>query len=74
MRSATYDLTSSSARADALFASPLQRSDEPGPTTGLHVPRRGFAAACVCHSGGAGGDGAGEGVAEGDRRYPRWAD
>src|SRR3954467_5554303 len=31
MRSATYDLTSSSARADALFASPLQRSDEPSP-------------------------------------------
>ncbi len=31
MRSATYDLTISSARADALFASPLQRSDEPSP-------------------------------------------
>jgi len=31
MRSATYDLTISSARADALFVSPLQRSDEPSP-------------------------------------------
>jgi hypothetical protein len=31
MRSATYDLTISTARADALFASPLQRSDEPTP-------------------------------------------
>ena len=31
MRSATYDLTISSARADALFASPLQRSDKPSP-------------------------------------------
>ena len=31
MRSATYDLTISTARADALFASPLQRSDEPSP-------------------------------------------
>jgi hypothetical protein len=31
MRSATYDLTISSARADALFASPLQRSDRPSP-------------------------------------------
>jgi len=31
MRSATYDPTISSARADALFASPLQRSDEPSP-------------------------------------------
>ena len=29
MRSATYDLTISTARADALFASPLQRSDQP---------------------------------------------
>jgi hypothetical protein len=29
MRSATYDLTITSARAEALFASPLQRSDEP---------------------------------------------
>jgi hypothetical protein len=29
MRSATYDLTISIARADALFASVLQRSDEP---------------------------------------------
>jgi hypothetical protein len=29
MRSATYDLTISTARADALFASSLQRSDEP---------------------------------------------
>ena len=29
MRSATYDLTISTARADALFASALQRSDEP---------------------------------------------
>jgi len=29
MRSATYDLTISTARADALFASVLQRSDEP---------------------------------------------
>ena len=29
MRSATYDLTISTARADALFASTLQRSDEP---------------------------------------------
>ena len=29
MRSATYDLTISIARADALFASTLQRSDEP---------------------------------------------
>ena len=31
MRSATYDLTISTARADALFASPLQRSDRPSP-------------------------------------------
>ena len=31
MRSPTYDLTISTARADALFASPLQRSDEPTP-------------------------------------------
>jgi hypothetical protein len=31
MRSATSDLTTSTARADALFASPLQRSDQPGP-------------------------------------------
>ena len=31
MRSPTYDLTISTARADALFASPLQRSDEPSP-------------------------------------------
>lgn len=31
MRSATSDLTISAARADALFASPLQRSDEPSP-------------------------------------------
>ena len=31
MRSPAYDLTISAARADALFASPLQRSDEPGP-------------------------------------------
>lgn len=31
MRSATYDLTISTARADALFASPLQRSDAPTP-------------------------------------------
>jgi hypothetical protein len=29
MRSATFDLTISTARADALFASALQRSDEP---------------------------------------------
>jgi hypothetical protein len=29
MRSATYDLTISTVRADALFASALQRSDEP---------------------------------------------
>lgn len=29
MRSATYDLSISTARADALFASALQRSDEP---------------------------------------------
>ena len=29
MRSATYDLSISAARADALFASALQRSDEP---------------------------------------------
>jgi hypothetical protein len=29
MRSATFDLTISTARADALFASTLQRSDEP---------------------------------------------
>ena len=29
MRSATYHLTTSAARADALFASPLQRSDQP---------------------------------------------
>jgi len=29
MRSATYDLAISTARADALFASVLQRSDEP---------------------------------------------
>ena len=31
MRSATSDLTISTARADALFASPLQRSDQPTP-------------------------------------------
>jgi hypothetical protein len=31
MRSATTDLTISTARADALFASPLQRSDAPTP-------------------------------------------
>ena len=31
MRSATYDLTISSAWADALFASSLQRADEPSP-------------------------------------------
>jgi hypothetical protein len=31
MRSATSDLTISTARADALFASPVQRSDEPSP-------------------------------------------
>ena len=31
MRSATSDLTTSTARADALFASPLQRSDQPSP-------------------------------------------
>jgi hypothetical protein len=31
MRSATYDLTISTARADALFASTLQRSDAPTP-------------------------------------------
>ena len=31
MRSATSDLTTSTIRADALFASPLQRSDEPTP-------------------------------------------
>ena len=31
MRSPTYDLTISTARADALFASSLQRSDEPTP-------------------------------------------
>jgi hypothetical protein len=30
MRSATYHLSISTARADALFASALQRSDEPG--------------------------------------------
>ena len=30
MRSATYDLSISTIRADALFASALQRSDEPG--------------------------------------------
>jgi hypothetical protein len=29
MRSATYDLSTSTVRADALFASALQRSDEP---------------------------------------------
>jgi hypothetical protein len=29
MRSATYHLTTSTARADALFTSPLQRSDQP---------------------------------------------
>jgi hypothetical protein len=29
MRSATYDLSTSTVRADALFASDLQRSDEP---------------------------------------------
>ena len=29
MRSAPYDLSASAARADALFASALQRSDEP---------------------------------------------
>ena len=31
MRSATYDLSISTIRADALFASALQRSDEPSP-------------------------------------------
>ena len=31
MRSATSDLTISTARADALYASPLQRSDQPSP-------------------------------------------
>ena len=31
MRSAPYDLSISAARADALFASALQRSDEPSP-------------------------------------------
>ena len=31
MRSAPYDLNMSAARADALFASALQRSDEPSP-------------------------------------------
>jgi hypothetical protein len=31
MRSATSDLTTSTTRADALFASPLQRSDKPSP-------------------------------------------
>jgi len=31
MRSATYHLSISTARADALFASALQRSDRPGP-------------------------------------------
>ena len=31
MRSATSDVTISAARADALFASPLQRSDAPSP-------------------------------------------
>jgi hypothetical protein len=31
MRSPAYDLTISTARADALFASSLQRSDEPSP-------------------------------------------
>ena len=31
MRSATSDLTIGTARADALFASPLQRSDDPSP-------------------------------------------
>ena len=31
MRSPAYDHTISTARADALFASPLQRSDEPSP-------------------------------------------
>ena len=31
MRSATSDLTTSTTRADALFASPLQRSDKPTP-------------------------------------------
>ena len=31
MRSPTYDLTISTARADALFASSLQRSDQPTP-------------------------------------------
>ena len=32
MRSATYDLSISTVRADALFASALQRSDEPSAT------------------------------------------
>ncbi len=41
MRSATYDVTISTARADALFASALQRSDEP---TAAQV-RQGIAAA-----------------------------
>ena len=31
MRSTLYDLSTSAARADALFASVLQRSDEPSP-------------------------------------------
>jgi hypothetical protein len=31
MRSATSDLTTSTTQADALFASPLQRSDKPTP-------------------------------------------
>ena len=43
MPSAPYDLSISAAQADALFASPLQRSDEPsaaGPAGDRHGPRR----------------------------------
>ena len=40
MRSAAYDLTINSARADALFASPLQRSDEPSPAQVRRVRSR----------------------------------
>jgi hypothetical protein len=44
MRSATYDLTITSARAEALFASPLQRSDEPSSAAVAAFGIRGCAA------------------------------
>ena len=41
MRSATHDLSISAVRADALFASVLQRSDEPSTPAGPASDRRG---------------------------------